>query len=194
MLIFKMLKGAFMEKFFEEVYNESIERFCEMSNFYKNQTGLPVNIWIDAAQEYKKGKHAKRIKFQLNTGKNIGGQATCPMMLNGEIPETLITKVEKIKEISAKNYKIISTGGGAILREENVTNLKKNGKIFYINANLSRLCATQDRPLSDTKEKLAKLFAQRKDIYFSTADVIVPDMKTPQEEADFILTKRLEFL
>lgn len=99
-----------------------------------------------------------------------------------------------IKEISAKNCQIISTGGGAILREENVTNLKKNGKIFYINANLSRLCTTQDRPLSDTKEKLAKLYDARIEIYNSTADVIVPDMKTPQEEADFILTKRMENL
>ena len=99
-----------------------------------------------------------------------------------------------IKEISAKNCQIISTGGGAILREENVTNLKKNGKIFYINANLSRLCATQDRPLSDTKEKLAKLYEERIQTYLSTADVIVPDMKTPQEEAEFILTKRMENL
>lgn len=99
-----------------------------------------------------------------------------------------------IKEISAKNCQIISTGGGAILREENVTNLKKNGKIFYINANLSRLCATQDRPLSDTKEKLTKLYEERIQTYLSTADVIVPDMKTPQEEADFILTKRMENL
>ena len=80
------------------------------------------------------------------------------------------------------------------MREENVTNLKKNGKIFYINANLSRLCATQDRPLSDTKEKLAKLYDARIEIYNSTADVIVPDMKTPQEEAEFIFTKRMENL
>lgn len=90
-----------MENLFEEIYNESIEHFSEMSNFYKNQTGLPVNIWVDAAQEYKKGKHAKRIKFQLNTGKNIGGQETCPMMLNGEIPKSLITKIENVKDISA---------------------------------------------------------------------------------------------
>ena len=133
----------------------------------------------------------------VDTDEEIEKQCGC------SIKELIQTKGEEyfrdlesnvIKEISTKNCQIISTGGGAILREENVTNLKKNGKIFYINSNLSRLYVTQDRPLSDTKEKLAKLFAQRKDIYFSTADVIVPDMKTPQEEADFILTKRLEFL
>lgn len=133
----------------------------------------------------------------VDTDTEIQNQCGC------SIKELIQTKGEEyfrnleskvIKEISAKNCKIISTGGGAILREENVTNLKKNGKIFYINANLSRLCATQDRPLSDTKEKLAKLYEERIQTYLSTADVIVPDMKTPQEEADFILAKRMECL
>lgn len=99
-----------------------------------------------------------------------------------------------IKEIASKNCQIISTGGGVILNKENIRCLKQNGKIFYINANLSRLCATQDRPLSNTREKLTKLYEERIQTYLSTADVIVPDMKTPQEEADFILTKRMECL
>lgn len=133
----------------------------------------------------------------VDTDTEIQNQCGC------SIKELIQTKGEEyfrdlesnvIKEISAKNCQIISTGGGAILREENVTNLKQNGKIFYINANLSRLCATQDRPLSNTKEKLAKLYEERIQTYLSTADVIVPDMKTPQEEADFILTKRMENL
>ena len=44
-----------------------------MANLYQDETGLPVNIWIDTAKEYISGKHAKRIKFQTNTGGNIGG-------------------------------------------------------------------------------------------------------------------------
>ena len=133
----------------------------------------------------------------VDTDTEIQNQCGC------SIKELIQTKGEEyfrnleskvIKEISAKNCQIISTGGGAILREENVTNLKKNGKIFYINANLSRLCATEDRPLSNTREKLTKLYEERIQTYLSTADVIVPDMKTPQEEAEFILTKRMECL
>lgn len=133
----------------------------------------------------------------VDTDEEIEKQCGC------SIKELIQTKGEQyfrdlesnvIKEISAKNCQIISTGGGAILREENVTNLKKNGKIFYINANLSRLCATEDRPLSNTREKLTKLYEERIQTYLSTTDVIVPDMKTPQEEADFILTKRMECL
>ena len=133
----------------------------------------------------------------VDTDEEIEKQCGC------SIKELIQTKGEQyfrdleskvIKEISAKNCQIISTGGGAILRKENVTNLKKNGKIFYINANLSRLCATEDRPLSNTREKLTKLYEERIQTYLSTADVIVPDMKTPQEEAEFILTKRMECL
>lgn len=92
-----------------------------------------------------------------------------------------------IKDISSKGCQIISTGGGAILREENVNALKRNGKLFFINADFERLCPTDNRPLSDTADKLKKLYDERIDIYKSTADVIVPDMEKPEKEAEFIL-------
>ena len=94
--------------------------------------------------------------------------------------------------MSAKSSCIISTGGGAILREENVRALKRNGKLFFMDAEPSRLCATEDRPLSDTEDKLARLYNERINIYRSTADVIVPDLETPEAEAEYILAKRLE--
>lgn len=101
-------------------------------------------------------------------------------------------EAEVIREVSEKPCRIISTGGGAVLREENIRCLKRNGKIFYLDASLQRLRATSDRPLSDTDEKLAALYTQRLDIYQSTADVIVPDMATPEAEAEYILKKRME--
>ena len=117
------------------------------------------------------------------------------------IKELINTKGEKyfrdlesevIRDVSSESSRIISTGGGAILREENVSCLKRNGKLFFINADLKRLHATDDRPLSDTYEKLKKLYSERLGIYQATADVIVPDLPTPDEEAKYILTKRLE--
>ena len=99
-----------------------------------------------------------------------------------------------IEDVSAESCCIIATGGGAILREENVRALKRNGKLFFINAQLSRLCATQDRPLSDTEEKLARLYKERMPIYEATADVIVPDLETPEAEAAYILEKRMELI
>ena len=101
---------------------------------------------------------------------------------------------EVIRDVSSESCLVISTGGGAILREENVRNLRKNGKIFFLNAKLSRLRATDDRPLSNTEDKLAKLYDERMDIYKKTADVTVPDMETPEAEAEYILAKRMELI
>ena len=103
-------------------------------------------------------------------------------------------ETQVIKDISSKGCQIISTGGGAILRKENVNSLKRNGKLFFLNANPDRLLPTDSRPLSDTVEKLKKLYDERIDTYKITADVIVPDMETPDEEAEFILIARTELI
>lgn len=103
-------------------------------------------------------------------------------------------ETEVIKDISSKGCQIISVGGGAVLRKENVHCLKRNGKLFFINANPDRLLPTDSRPLSDTAEKLKKLYNERIDIYKATADVVVPDMETPDEEAEFILKARTELI
>ena len=101
---------------------------------------------------------------------------------------------EVIKDVSSKGSQIISTGGGAILRNENVYALKRNGKLFFIDAKPERLCPTDSRPLSDTVEKLKRVYSERIAIYSETADVVVPDMATAKEEAEFILRKRMELM
>ena len=99
-----------------------------------------------------------------------------------------------IREVSSTGCRIISTGGGAILRKENLRCLKRNGKLFFMDASLDRLHATEDRPLSDTQEKLVSLYHERIGLYRSAADVTVPDMETAQEEASYILAKRMEMI
>ena len=99
---------------------------------------------------------------------------------------------EVICDVSKEGGRVISTGGGAILREENVRALRRNGRIFFLDAPLSRLRATKDRPLSDTEDKLKRLYEERIGIYKTTADVTVPDLGSPRAEADFILKKRRE--
>ena len=103
-------------------------------------------------------------------------------------------ETEVIRDVCANSGRIISTGGGAILREENVRYLRQNGKLFFLDADLERLQATDSRPLSDTLEKLQKLYAQRIGIYRSTADVIVPDLGNAEAEAAYILAKREELI
>ena len=103
-------------------------------------------------------------------------------------------ETEVIRDVSSQSCRIISTGGGSILREENVRLLSQNGKLFFLDADLNRLQATASRPLSDTLEKLQKLYAERIDIYRSTAHVTVPDLGTAEKEASYIMKKRKELI
>lgn len=77
---------------------------------------------------------------------------------------------EKIREASERNGLVIATGGGAVLRKENVDSLRQNGVIFFLNRPLEDILPTSDRPLSSDREALKKRFEERYDIYKSTGD------------------------
>lgn len=95
-------------------------------------------------------------------------------------------ETEMIRELSAKNGLIISTGGGSPLRSENVDALKSNGTIFFLDRPLEELLPTDDRPLANSADKIRALYAQRYDIYCRTADVILPVAGTPEQTAQQI--------
>ncbi len=75
-----------------------------------------------------------------------------------------------ITEISAKQNCVISTGGGAVLREQNNTLLKGNGTLYFIDRPLDLLVVTDDRPLSSNRVDLEKRYNERYEIYCYTAD------------------------
>jgi len=78
-----------------------------------------------------------------------------------------------IKKASMLCGAVIATGGGAILRKENVNALRENGKIYFIDRPLSDLIPTSDRPLSSDREAITKRYNERYKIYNDTADVII---------------------
>ena len=96
---------------------------------------------------------------------------------------------EVIREVSTLGGKIIATGGGAILRKENIDALRKNGKIFFIDRPLSALVPTEDRPLSSDIESLEKKYKERYYIYKDAADVIIDADCTAEEVAEKILAE-----
>ena len=122
------------------------------------------------------------------------GCSICDLIKEKGEPYFRNLETEVIREVSSNSCRIISTGGGAILREENVHCLKRNGRLYFLNAELSRLQATDSRPLSDTVEKLKRLYAERMPIYQKSADVVVPDLASPREEANFITMKRKDLI
>ena len=73
-------------------------------------------------------------------------------------------------ELATKTNSIISTGGGAILREDNVIHLKNNGVIFFIDRELDKIRPTGNRPLSNSEDKLKAVYEKRYPIYCGCCD------------------------
>jgi shikimate dehydrogenase len=79
-------------------------------------------------------------------------------------------ETEAVKETAKKGGIVIATGGGAILRKENVRVLRQNGVIFFLNRPVEDIIPTSDRPLSSDIESLKKRFDERYPIYKATGD------------------------
>ena len=94
---------------------------------------------------------------------------------------------EVIEEISALQGKVISTGGGAVLREANVHNLRRNGRIYFIDRPLDEICVSDDRPLSSNRDDLKKRYEERYGIYLNCADVRIIPVDGAELNADMIL-------
>lgn len=101
------------------------------------------------------------------------------------------------REISeAYSDAVISLGGGCVLRNSNVENLKKAGKIFYLKASaetlIQRLKGDTTRPLlkGDLEERVNSILRVRSSIYGGVSDfVIETDGLTPEEIAIKIMEK-----
>lgn len=76
-----------------------------------------------------------------------------------------------VREVAnASSGCVIATGGGAVLRDENVRALKRTGKIYFLNRSLDALLPTADRPLASTAEAIRQRYHERYDLYLATCD------------------------
>jgi shikimate kinase len=90
-----------------------------------------------------------------------------------ELEKNIVLKVSQMVD------KIISVGGGALENSENVSNLKHNGILFYLKADVDtlekRLKNATDRPLLKNtmlKEKLTELLNKREKNYLLSQEII----------------------
>ena len=93
---------------------------------------------------------------------------------------------ETVAEVSAAGGQIIATGGGAILRRENLTALRRNGLLVFLDRPIEQLTATVDRPLASDREALRRRYEERYALYRATADVYIKNDGSPEEAADQI--------
>ena len=90
---------------------------------------------------------------------------------------------EVIAEVSGRGGQIIATGGGAVLREENVQALRRNGRLILLERPAEELTPTANRPLADTRAKMDRLWREREPVYRAAADCTVRMTGTPEETA-----------
>lgn len=94
-----------------------------------------------------------------------------------------------LKKIQSSVGKIVSCGGGAVIKDENVSLMKEKGKIVLLTAKpetvYKRVKNSKDRPILNGNmniEFIAELMAKRDDRYHQVADIIIAtDDKTPEE-------------
>lgn len=108
---------------------------------------------------------------------------------------------EAVALAAKKNGAVISTGGGAVLRRENVELLRKNGVVFNLEPTAAVICerlndARASRPLLAGEELEAVLERFRKrQPYYDNCDckIYVSNSKTPREFAAEILERMRNF-
>jgi shikimate dehydrogenase len=84
-------------------------------------------------------------------------------------------------ELALTNGSVIATGGGAVLIPNNVTALKMNGEVWFLERAVAELKTTADRPLSDNRDKLNALWDKREPIYRAAADFTANVTDDPQD-------------
>ncbi|WP_299201200.1 shikimate kinase AroK [uncultured Amphritea sp.] len=82
--------------------------------------------------------------------------------------------------LSAEDNLVLATGGGAVLRPENRSNLQGRGTVVYLQASvaqqLERTARDKNRPLLQTPDPevvLNTLMEQRHPLYLQVADVVI---------------------
>ncbi|HEY3196452.1 MAG TPA: shikimate kinase [Nitrospirales bacterium] len=89
---------------------------------------------------------------------------------------------EICKLVGKKDRTIIDTGGGAVLRKENVESLRQRGRMFWLTAEVAtvmeRIKNNSDRPALTGKksyvEEVEEVLNERLPLYKAAADHIIP--------------------
>ena len=101
-------------------------------------------------------------------------------------------ETEVLREVLANQKGIVlATGGGAVLRDENIDLLHRNGKICFLDRPLGALLPTSDRPLANSEDAIRRRYEERYERYCITADYRI-DADASIEEV--VRRTRKEFL
>ena len=105
-----------------------------------------------------------------------------------------------LKEMQAKKNVVISCGGGTPLRDVNVQEMKRNGRVVLLTAKpetiLERVKDSHERPLLENNksvEFIEELMMKRREKYVAAADIIIEtDNKTELEICEELVNSLLK--
>ncbi len=103
-------------------------------------------------------------------------------------------ETEMAKKVSEQNGVVISTGGGVVLKEENIDYLRQNGHVVCLTASaeviLERTGRSNERPLLNVDDPLTKIkdLLEYRMPFYRNADIMIDtDKKTPRQVAEEII-------
>ena len=105
-------------------------------------------------------------------------------------------ETQELKNLKEKEKFVLSTGGGIILKDENIEILKKIGQVFYLSAKsetiYGRIKNQNHRPLLNTKnpkKSIEEILNKRLEQYEKSGEKIITDNKSTKEIAGEIYEK-----
>ncbi len=105
-----------------------------------------------------------------------------------------------LAEMRSGRNTVISCGGGVVLRERNVKEMRKNGKVVLLTASPQEIYArvkdSNDRPLLEGRKNvkaISELMEQRREKYEAAADIVIKtDQKTVLEVCEELVRRLTE--
>ena len=109
-------------------------------------------------------------------------------------------ETELLVEMQSHRNTVISCGGGAALRERNVEEMKKNGRVVLLTAGpetvYERVKDNDDRPVLNGRKNvkgISELMEQRREKYEAAADIVInTDNKTVLQVCEELVQRLME--
>lgn len=110
---------------------------------------------------------------------------TIPEIFAQDGEETFrLWETKALEDLGKQSGLVIATGGGCVTRQRNYPLLHQNGILLWLERDLS-LLPTEGRPLSQTTA-LSEMYALRRPLYESFADIRVENMGRPEDTVNAI--------
>lgn len=167
----------------------------EMLRVYRKLLSEKENPVLIGMPGCGKSTVGRKIAAQLNmdfidTDEEIVRQAGRPIPeIFREEGESGFRKREAavIDSLALRSHTVIATGGGAVLKEENRSALRANGRLFFLDRSPALLTATADRPLSSDRESLMRRYRERYPLYTAEADTVIAADGSIDEVANLVI-------